>query len=64
MKIKLFYICLILTKICKKLMEIDKALNFEKETYDKNFKIGYEEGMKQAQVKIEENGFRDGVEVN
>jgi hypothetical protein len=45
-------------------MEMDKALNFEKETYDINFKLGYEDGKKQAQIRIEENGFRDGVEVN
>jgi len=44
-------------------MDINKALDFEKETYDKFYKLGYEDGAKQAQAKIEENGFRDGVAV-
>jgi len=38
-------------------------MDFEKDTYNKHFQLGYEDGVKQSQAKIEENGFRDGVEV-
>ncbi len=44
-------------------MEMEKALDFEKETYNKSYKLGYEDGVKQAQAKIEENGFTEGIEV-
>lgn len=45
-------------------MSFENALDLEKETYDKHFKLGYDEGIKDASIKIEENGFIEGVQVN
>lgn len=45
-------------------MDFDKAHNHHKRVLiDKNYKLGYDDGLESASSKAYQNGFREGVQV-
>jgi hypothetical protein len=38
-------------------------IDVDKQLYEKNYQIGYQEGLQNAENKAHENGFKEGVQV-